>query len=99
MTGGPASKLSTTTSASCSLTDWLRSDCSTETQTDCRRDRLPARCGRRGRPDERRLRVLTEGDPAPDFTLTADSGETVALSSLRGKPVVLYFYPKDDTRA
>ncbi|HET8742375.1 MAG TPA: thioredoxin-dependent thiol peroxidase [Gaiella sp.] len=41
--------------------------------------------------------MLTEGDPAPDFTLTADSGETVALSSLRGKPVVLYFYPKDDT--
>src|SRR5574338_797463 len=97
MTGGPASKLSTSTGASCSLTDSLRSDCSTETRTDCRRDRLPARCGRRGRPDERRLRVLTEGDPAPDFTLTADSGETVALSSLRGKPVVLYFYPKDDT--
>ena len=41
--------------------------------------------------------MLTEGDPAPDFTLTADSGESVALSSLRGKPVVLYFYPKDDT--
>jgi peroxiredoxin Q/BCP len=41
--------------------------------------------------------VLTEGDPAPDFTLTADSGESVALSSLKGKPVVLYFYPKDDT--
>jgi len=41
--------------------------------------------------------VLREGDPAPDFTLTSDRGEAVTLSSLRGKPVVLYFYPKDDT--
>ena len=38
-----------------------------------------------------------EGDPAPDFTLNSDSGEQVRLSDLRGKPVVLYFYPKDDT--
>lgn len=37
------------------------------------------------------------GAAAPDFTLTTDSGETMSLSSLRGKPVVLYFYPKDDT--
>jgi thioredoxin-dependent peroxiredoxin len=42
-------------------------------------------------------RVLAEGDPAPDFTLTSDSGDRVQLSDLRGKPVVLYFYPKDDT--
>jgi peroxiredoxin Q/BCP len=41
--------------------------------------------------------VLAEGDAAPDFTLTSDSGERVTLSELRGKPVVLYFYPKDDT--
>ena len=41
--------------------------------------------------------MLSEGDPAPEFTLTTDSGETVRLSDLRGKPVVLYFYPKDDT--
>ena len=41
--------------------------------------------------------MLAEGDLAPDFTLTSDSGEAVTLSSLRGKPVVLYFYPKDDT--
>jgi peroxiredoxin Q/BCP len=41
--------------------------------------------------------VVEEGAPAPDFSLTSDSGETVTLSSLRGKPVVLYFYPKDDT--
>jgi thioredoxin-dependent peroxiredoxin len=41
--------------------------------------------------------VVEEGRPAPDFTLTSDSGEAVTLSSLRGAPVVLYFYPKDDT--
>ena len=41
--------------------------------------------------------VVTEGQPAPDFELETDAGETVKLSNLRGKPVVLYFYPKDDT--
>jgi thioredoxin-dependent peroxiredoxin len=41
--------------------------------------------------------VIEEGTPAPDFELASDTGETVTLSSLRGKPVVLYFYPKDDT--
>ena len=41
--------------------------------------------------------AVAEGKPAPDFTLTSDSGETVTLSSLKGKPVILYFYPKDDT--
>jgi peroxiredoxin Q/BCP len=41
--------------------------------------------------------VVEEGAPAPDFELTSDEGETVTLSALRGKPVVLYFYPKDDT--
>jgi thioredoxin-dependent peroxiredoxin len=41
--------------------------------------------------------MVEEGKPAPDFALTSDSGETVKLSELRGKPVVLYFYPKDDT--
>jgi len=41
--------------------------------------------------------VVTEGQPAPEFTLPSDTGETVSLESLRGKPVVLYFYPKDDT--
>jgi thioredoxin-dependent peroxiredoxin len=38
-----------------------------------------------------------EGHPAPDFTLTSDTVDTVTLTELRGKPVVLYFYPKDDT--
>jgi thioredoxin-dependent peroxiredoxin len=42
-------------------------------------------------------RVIEEGKPAPDFELESDRGETVRLSDLRGKPVVLYFYPKDDT--
>ena len=37
------------------------------------------------------------GDKAPDFTMPTDGGGTVSLSALRGKPVVLYFYPKDDT--
>jgi len=37
------------------------------------------------------------GDKAPDFTLPGDGGSTVSLPALRGKVVVLYFYPKDDT--
>jgi thioredoxin-dependent peroxiredoxin len=41
--------------------------------------------------------VVSEGEPAPDFTLTSDAGTKVTLSQLRGKPVVLYFYPRDDT--
>jgi peroxiredoxin Q/BCP len=41
--------------------------------------------------------MVEEGAPAPDFTLMSDSGEPVTLSSLRGKAVILYFYPKDDT--
>ena len=41
--------------------------------------------------------MVEEGKPAPDFELRSDAGETLRLSDLRGKPVVLYFYPKDDT--
>jgi thioredoxin-dependent peroxiredoxin len=41
--------------------------------------------------------MVEEGKPAPDFELSSDTGDRVKLSSLRGKPVVLYFYPKDDT--
>jgi peroxiredoxin Q/BCP len=41
--------------------------------------------------------VIEEGKPAPDFTLQSDAGDSVTLSDLRGKAVVLYFYPKDDT--
>jgi peroxiredoxin Q/BCP len=41
--------------------------------------------------------MVEEGKTAPDFELTSGAGERVKLSDLRGKPVVLYFYPKDDT--
>ncbi len=40
---------------------------------------------------------LTEGADAPDFTLPATGGRTVSLASLKGKPFVLYFYPRADT--
>jgi thioredoxin-dependent peroxiredoxin len=39
-------------------------------------------------------KMLKVGDKAPDFRLQADDGREVALSGLRGKPVVLYFFPK-----
>ena len=41
--------------------------------------------------------MVEEGKPAPDFTLTSDGSEEVSLSQFRGSPVVLYFYPRDDT--
>jgi thioredoxin-dependent peroxiredoxin len=41
--------------------------------------------------------MVEEGKPAPDFSLTSDSGDEITLSKLRGRPVVLYFYPRDDT--
>jgi thioredoxin-dependent peroxiredoxin len=41
--------------------------------------------------------LVAEGEPAPEFQLMSERGETVQLSDFRGKPVVLYFYPKDDT--
>ncbi len=41
--------------------------------------------------------VLKEGSKAPDITLETDSGDKLKLSSLKGTPVVLYFYPKSDT--
>jgi thioredoxin-dependent peroxiredoxin len=41
--------------------------------------------------------MVRVGDPAPDFTLESDSGQTMTLSALRGRPVVVYFYPKDET--
>ena len=43
--------------------------------------------------------MIEQGRPAPDFELESDAGETVRLSDFRGRPVVLYFYPKDDTRS
>ena len=41
--------------------------------------------------------MIEKGSPAPDFTLASDDGGDVTLSSLRGRKVILYFYPKDDT--
>ena len=41
--------------------------------------------------------MIEEGKAAPDFELKTDAGDTLKLSDLRGRQVVLYFYPKDDT--
>ncbi len=41
--------------------------------------------------------MIEEGKPAPEFELTSDSGEAVRLSDFKGRPVVVYFYPRDDT--
>lgn len=41
--------------------------------------------------------MIAEGQPAPDFTLPDQEGRDVTLSALRGTPVVLYFYPRDNT--
>jgi thioredoxin-dependent peroxiredoxin len=41
--------------------------------------------------------AITVGDTAPDFEVPSDTGEPVRLSDFRGKKVILYFYPKDDT--
>jgi thioredoxin-dependent peroxiredoxin len=41
--------------------------------------------------------VIAQGEPAPDFTLPDQDGNPVTLAELRGRPVVLYFYPKADT--
>ena len=43
------------------------------------------------------MTTIAEGARAPDFTMATDGGGRVSLKALRGRPVVLYFYPKDDT--
>ena len=42
--------------------------------------------------------MIEQGDSAPDFELPDQDGRTVKLSDFRGQPVVVYFYPKADTR-
>lgn len=46
---------------------------------------------------EKTIQSLQAGDPAPGFSLPDETGKTVSLSAFRGKKVVLYFYPKDNT--
>lgn len=41
--------------------------------------------------------MVEEGRQAPDFTLKADDGKDVSLSGFRGRPVVLFFFPRADT--
>jgi thioredoxin-dependent peroxiredoxin len=41
--------------------------------------------------------MLTQGEPAPDFTLKTDAGQDVTLSAQGDRPTILFFYPKDDT--
>ncbi len=43
------------------------------------------------------MTTLKEGDKAPDFTAKDQNGNSVSLSDFKGKTVILYFYPKDDT--
>jgi len=50
-----------------------------------------------GRLQDARRTMPALGEPAPDFTLRSDDGRRLSLKDFRGKKVVLYFYPKDDT--
>lgn len=49
-------------------------------------------------PAASKTAALAVGDPAPDVSFTLQDGSKVSLASLKGQPVVVYFYPKDDTR-
>ncbi|HMI90893.1 MAG TPA: redoxin domain-containing protein, partial [Polyangiales bacterium] len=48
-------------------------------------------------PASAESKLIAPGAPAPDLVMHAHTGETVQLSKLRGRPIVVYFYPKDDT--
>ena len=52
---------------------------------------------KRGRSDAYGFMTVTQGQPAPDFTLPDQDGSSVSLASLGGQWAVVYFYPKDDT--
>lgn len=54
-------------------------------------------CSKNSRVRRYDRRTVAEGHAASDFTLVSDTGDEVTLSQFRGRPVVLYFYPRDDT--
>ncbi len=58
---------------------------------------MPKKKSKKSANKSAKARELKVGQKAPDFTLPADSGEKISLKDFRGKKVVLYFYPKDDT--
>jgi peroxiredoxin Q/BCP len=68
-------------------------------RTGCKDDAFAAKPdpGRTLRPQFIVFAMLQVGQPAPDFTLTTTSGQPFRLADQRGRHVVLYFYPKDDT--
>lgn len=57
----------------------------------------PSGSGEAAPPAGAAAQLLAAGAPAPDVSFAVHTGESVKLASLRGKPVVVYFYPKDDT--
>jgi cytochrome oxidase Cu insertion factor (SCO1/SenC/PrrC family) len=62
------------------------------------RSRGPVRCRKfAGMCAEEGMRKIVEGKAAPDFTLPDAHGAPVTLSGFRGKDVLVFFYPKDDT--
>jgi peroxiredoxin Q/BCP len=64
---------------------------------DLRDERPDAKAYARRKIRSRGSFTIEEGKAAPDFALVADDGSKVSLKGFRGKRVVLYFYPKDDT--
>jgi peroxiredoxin Q/BCP len=60
-------------------------------------DQSPGQSAAAAAPAEQPTSLLAEGQDAPDFTAQAHDGSTIELGKLRGAPVVLYFYPKDET--
>jgi peroxiredoxin len=67
------------------------------TQAHCAVRDISRRSISSGQLDSRSIAMLKVGDQAPDFELLAQDGKPVALSSLRGRKVLLWFYPKADT--